>query len=333
MNSLGFDKPQSETRVAVAMSGGVDSSTVAALLAGQGYEVVGLTMRLYDQGENVGNGPPSPGTCCAGEDIHDAIRVAGMIGITHYVIDFEDRFLSEVIDDFADSYLMGETPNPCIRCNQTVKFTDLAAKARGLGADALATGHYARRTVGPDGPELHRAADQAKDQSYFLFATTPRQLEFLRFPLGSMDKEETRELARRFSLAVAAKPESQDICFVPEGRYSDFVAAHRPGAFRPGDIVGQDGEVLGPHDGIAGFTVGQRRGLGLSSAEPLYVIRLEPETNRVVAGPREALLRDGLIVHSVNWLGGGPGPQEGMAVSARLRSAGPLVRASLHGLG
>jgi tRNA-uridine 2-sulfurtransferase len=298
MNSLGFDKPERVTRVVVAMSGGVDSSVTAALLAEQGYDVVGITLQLYDHGAAVGR----KGACCAGQDIYDARRVADALGVPHYVLDYQKRFESAVIDDFAASYVAGETPIPCVRCNQRVKFRDLLATARELGADALATGHYVRRVIGETGPELHRAVDATRDQSYFLFATTREQLDFLRFPLGDLAKDEVRALARRFALPVAAKPDSQDICFVPDGDYAGVVAKLRPDAIEPGDIVDRDGRVLGRHQGIIHYTIGQRRGLNLGGGEPLYVLRLEPAARRVVVGPRQALGRASLDVRDVNWL-------------------------------
>ena len=327
MNSLGIDKAPAETRVVIAMSGGVDSSTAAALMVADGFEAIGVTLQLYDAGEASGR----KGACCAGQDIYDARRVADALGIPHYVLDYERRFRAAVIDDFADSYLAGETPIPCVRCNQTVKFRDLLGTARDFGADALVTGHYVLRRLGPTGPELHRAADKVRDQSYFLFATTARQLEYLRFPLGGFDKGRTRTLARRFALPVAAKPDSQDICFVGGGSYARVVERLRPEAGKPGDIVDLDGRVLGRHQGIVRFTVGQRRGIGVATGEPLYVVRLQPEERRVVVGPRRALLRDRLAVRAVNWLGEGALPADGIGVAVKLRSAQAPAPATVYG--
>ena len=321
---LDLEGNPAEHRIVVAMSGGVDSSVTAALLAECGFEVVGITLQLYDHGAALGR----KGMCCAGQDIGDARRVAGRLGIAHYVLDYESRFRKEVIDDFADTYGRGETPIPCIRCNQRIKFRDLLVTARELGASALATGHYVRRIVGPDGPELHRARDGARDQSYFLFATTRAELDFLRFPLGGLTKAETRALARRFGLAVADKPDSQDICFVPEGSYVRLVEQLRPEAGRPGEIVDMAGRVLGGHRGIAHFTVGQRKGLGISAAEPLHVLRLDPEERRVVVGPRAALTETRLLLSEVNWLGSPAAP--GMAVAAKLRSTQLPVPATFY---
>jgi tRNA-specific 2-thiouridylase len=336
---LGLDPsiPRSETRVVVAMSGGVDSSVTAALVAEAGYDVVGITLQLYDHGEALRR----KGACCAGVDIHDARDVADRISIPHYVLDYESRFREQVMDDFADSYLRGETPIPCVRCNQTVKFQDLLGTARDLGGAALCTGHYVRRVVGAGGVQLHRGADPAKDQSYFLFATTPEQLDYLRFPLGGMSKEETRDHARRFGLDIADKPDSQDICFVPNGRYGDVVRKLRPGAVEPGEILHLDGRVLGSHGGVIDFTIGQRKGLGIGGrgdagregdSAPLYVIRVEPETHRVIVGPREALGRDTVEVADVNWLAASAGQMADggeIDVLVRLRSTQEPVPATL----
>jgi len=329
MNSLGLPKTPAETRVVVAMSGGVDSSVTAALLREEGYDVVGMTMRLYDPGLTM----KRSGTCCAGQDIYDAARVADRIGIPHYVVDFEGRFGRDVIDDFADSYLRGETPVPCVRCNQRTKFQDLLNAARDLGADAMATGHYVRRTDGPGGAELRRGVDPGRDQSYFLFATTREQLEFLRFPLGALDKPATRAAAERFGLEVAAKPDSQDICFAPDGDYASVVAELRPGAIRPGEIVHVDGRVLGRHEGIVHYTIGQRRGLGIGGRkgedEPLYVTRLEAATRRVIVGPRAALARSVIRVREVNWLIDPPDETTSLDVAVKVRSTQPAVSATL----
>ena len=326
MNSLGFNKLPQDTRVVVAMSGGVDSSVTAALLKDQGYDVVGITLQLYDHGKALAK----KGACCAGQDIADARNAVAHLGIPHYVLDYESRFREAVIDDFADTYLAGQTPIPCVRCNQRVKFRDLMETARDLGADALATGHYAQRIMGADGPELHQAFEAARDQSYFLFATTRNQLDFLRFPLGHLPKSETRALAAHYGLTIADKPDSQDICFVPNGSYADVVAKLRPDAAQPGDIVHVNGEVVGRHEGIINFTVGQRRGIGIGgSADPLYVVAVDAAARTVTVGPREALARDLVTVGELNWLEAAA-PRR---VSVKLRSAQAPVSGTVHPAG
>jgi tRNA-uridine 2-sulfurtransferase len=333
LNSLDIEGRPSDTRVVVAMSGGVDSSVTAALLADAGYDVVGITLQLYDHGAATHR----KGACCAGRDIHDARSVAERIGIPHYVLDYESRFKEAVIDRFAESYIAGETPVPCVECNQAIKFRDLLSTACELGAKALATGHYvASRRLPGGGRALYRARDVERDQSYFLFATTPAQLEPLRFPLGERSKAETRELARRFGLSVADKADSQDICFVPSGRYAQVIERLRPGAAAPGDIVDVDGNVLGRHDGIIHFTVGQRRGLRVATGHPLYVVRLEAATRRVVVGPREALRVAAMRLRDVNWLGNGTlaqamdDPRE-RQIFVKVRSTRPPQPAWLRG--
>ncbi|MBC6403047.1 MAG: tRNA 2-thiouridine(34) synthase MnmA [Hyphomonadaceae bacterium] len=330
VNSLGFAKPEAETRVVVAMSGGVDSSVCAALLAREGYDVVGVTLQLYDHGAAIWK----ERACCAGQDIYDARRVAGMMDFPHYVLDYESSFREQVIKDFVDTYLTGATPVPCVRCNQTVKFRDLLKVAGDIGADCMATGHYIRRVEGPAGPELHRARDFGKDQSYFLFATTREQLGFLRFPLGCMDKSQTRRLAFEMGLNVASKPDSQDICFVPEGRYTDVIEKIRPDAARPGDFVHMDGHVMGRHRGLVYYTVGQRRGLGLgddTGTEPLYVVKIDTDRNQVIVGPREALGRSLIYLANINWIGDDDmGPDlHGRKIGVKVRSTRPPEAARL----
>lgn len=328
---LGMDLPgnPADRRVVVAMSGGVDSSVVAGLLAARGYDVIGLTLQLYDHGEAVHRA----GSCCAGQDIHDARRVAEKLDIPHYVLDYESRFRDSVIDRFVESYLAGETPVPCVDCNRTVKFRDLLATAQDLGADALATGHYVVSKPLENGHRgLYRAHDPDRDQSYFLYATTQDQLDILRFPLGSMPKSQTRALARYFDLTVAEKSDSQDICFVPQGRYTDLIEKLRPEARNPGEIVHVDGRVLGQHQGVIDFTVGQRKGLGLAVGDPLYVLRLDAVQARVIVGPREALATRLIRLRDVNWLGAGnltDLPVTGVPIAVRVRSSRPPQPATL----
>lgn len=325
LNSLGIAKSPADTRVVVAMSGGVDSSVVAALLKDQGYDVVGITLQLYDHGLAV----QKKGACCAGQDIHDARRVSEAIGIPHYVLDYETRFQDSVMEEFADSYIRGETPIPCVRCNQEVKFKDLLETARDLNADVLATGHYVQQKICDAHTEMYRAVDDKKDQSYFLFATTQEQLDYLRFPLGGMAKDDVRKLAERYGLQVADKPDSQDICFVPNGNYASVIERLRPGASEPGDIVHQDGEVLGQHRGIIHYTIGQRKGLGIGGRDPLYVIKLLPDLKQVIVGPKEALEVSDLTLNEVNWLGQQAIPEAGLEIEVKVRSTRPPVAATL----
>lgn len=329
MNSLDLPGLPAETRVVVAMSGGVDSSVVAGILKEEGYDVVGVTLQLYDHGAATHRA----GSCCAGQDIADARRVAETLGIPHYVLNYEERFRRAVIDPFAESYVSGETPIPCVSCNQTVKFADLLETARELGADALATGHYIRSRANGPHRALFRPVDSDRDQSYFLFATTQEQTDYLRFPLGGMGKPEVRAIAERMGLSVAGKADSQDICFVPQGKYSDIIARLKPSAAHPGDIVHIDGRVLGRHDGILRFTIGQRRGIGIASGEPLYVVHIDAEHARVVVGPREALETHKVHLRAVNWLGDGALqdiPASGIEVFAKVRSTRPPRPAVLY---
>jgi len=322
LNSLGLPKAPADTRVVVAMSGGVDSSVVAAMLAEEGYDVVGVTLQLYDHGAALAK----KGACCAGVDIHDARRVAEEMGFPHYVLDYENIFKDAVIDEFADSYLAGATPVPCIRCNERVKFKDLLETAKDLDADCMATGHYIQRKVGAAGAELHCAEDANRDQSYFLFSTTPDQLEYLRFPLGHLpSKDATRKLAARYGLAVADKPDSQDICFVPNGNYASVIEKLRPGAAEPGQIVHVDGRVLGEHEGVIHYTIGQRRGLGIGGlSEPLYVVKLDVDAKQVIVGPKELLATRVVPVREINWLGDEAfTSKEEWHVSVKVRSTRP----------
>jgi len=332
VNSLGFAKSPAETRVVVAMSGGVDSSVVAAELKTQGYDVIGVTLQLYDHGAALAKA----GACCAGRDIHDARRVAEELDFPHYVLDYENTFKEAVIDEFADAYLAGATPVPCIRCNERVKFKDLLETARDLDADCMATGHYIQRADGEHGAELHMAADSARDQSYFLFSTKPDQLNFLRFPLGHLkSKGETRALAQKYGLAVADKPDSQDICFVPNGNYAAVIEKLRPGAADPGDIVDQDGTILGTHRGVIHYTIGQRRGLGIGGlVDPLYVVKLDPDKRHVVVGPKEDLSTKIVPVREINWLGDAPfDSQAEWHMRVRIRSTKEPTEAILRPTG
>ena len=325
---LGLPGDRAKTRVVVAMSGGVDSSVVAGLVSQAGYDAVGITLQLYDHGAAVHRS----GACCAGQDIHDARRVAEALGMPHYVLDYEARFKEAVIEPFAESYLSGETPIPCVACNQTVKFADLLTTAEELGAVAMVTGHYVRSRVVEERRALYRPVDLDRDQSYFLFATTQAQLDFLRFPLGDLSKAQTRALARDFGLSVADKQDSQDICFVPQGRYSDVIEKLKPGAAEPGEIVHVDGSVLGRHDGVVRYTIGQRKGLGIAAGEPLYVVRIDADAARVVVGPREALAVRRVALRDFNWIGGRSAARQaerGLPVFARVRSTRPPVAAEL----
>ena len=327
-NFLGFNRKPSDTKVVVAMSGGVDSSVVAAILVEKGFEVIGITLQLYDHGKTI----EKKGACCAGSDINDARLVASQLDIPHYVLDYESKFKEQVMDDFADEYLAGRTPIPCVKCNQTVKFTDLFKMSKDLNADALATGHYVQRVEGKNGIELHRGEDPEKDQSYFLFATTKDQLDYLRFPLGNMHKSETRKIAEKFNLKVKGKPDSQDICFVPNGKYSDIVRRFRPGSIETGNITYIDGSILGKHNGIIDYTIGQRRGLGIGGISGLdetrlYVVNINVEKNQVIVGPKEALNVDEIYLKDLNWINNTISSDENIFV--KVRNTGNLIKAKI----
>ena len=329
LNSLGFVKPEADTRVVVAMSGGVDSSVVAAMLKSEGYDVIGVTLQLYDHGAALSK----KGACCAGVDIHDARRIAESLNFPHYVLNYENIFKEKVIDEFADSYLAGATPVPCIRCNERIKFKDLLETAKDLNADCMATGHYIRRTRGSNKAELHCAVDHSRDQSYFLFSTTNEQLEYLRFPLGDLaSKKETRLLAKKFNLNVADKPDSQDICFVPNGNYATVIEKLRPEAMDPGEILDYEGNFIGTHNGVINYTVGQRRGLGIGGLdEPLYVIKLDVESKKVIVGPKALLKTSHVPLAQVNWLGDTPiHDKKEWHVSVKVRSTRPPREAILR---
>ena len=329
LNSLGFAKAPKDTRVVVAMSGGVDSSVVAAELAQQGYDVVGITLQLYDHGAALSK----KGACCAGRDIHDARRVAEDLNFPHYVLDYENKFREAVIDDFAESYLAGATPVPCIRCNERVKFKDLLQTAKDLDADCMATGHYIQRKDGPLGAELHMAADPQRDQSYFLFSTSPEQLDYLRFPLGHLtSKADTRALASKYGLGVADKPDSQDICFVPDGNYAAVIEKFHPGSAQPGNIVDLQGNILGQHNGIIHYTIGQRRGLGIGGlTNPIYVVRLDIDLKQVIVGPKDMLATRQVPLKEVNWLGDEPlTSKTEWRIAAKVRSTRPPKDAILR---
>lgn len=324
MNSLGINKSPADTRVVVAMSGGVDSSVVAAKLKDEGYDVVGITLQLYDHGVAI----QKKGACCAGQDIHDARQVSEAIGIPHYVLDYENRFKDSVMEDFADSYIRGETPIPCVRCNQEVKFKDLLITAKDLDADVLATGHYVRRVGYATQAQMCKAVDPLKDQSYFLFATTQDQLNYLRFPLGGLVKDDVRQLAEKYGLSISDKPDSQDICFVPEGGYAGVIERLRPGAGEPGEIIHLDGRVLGEHKGIIYYTIGQRRGIGVGGGDPLYVIKLDPNKKQVIVGPKAALEISKVFIKELNWLGEKI-PEEGIKIQVKVRSTSSAEAATL----
>lgn len=321
-------KSPSQTTVVVAMSGGVDSSTVAAMLAHSGYKVIGITLQLYDYGAFTAK----KGACCAGQDIYDAKMVAAKLSIPHYVLNYESKFKQSVIDDFADSYLRGETPLPCVRCNQSVKFNDLLKFAKDLNADCLATGHYVSRKIGKDGAQMHKGLDSNKDQSYFLFTTTKEQLEFTHFPLGELTKQQTREYARKFALETADKPDSQDICFVPDGKYAQLVNKLRPEASKPGKILHVDGYELGEHSGIINYTIGQRKGLKVAVGTPLYVIKIDSENNIIYVGPEEALNKQEFMISQVNWLGQELHKGESRQVMVKIRSTHQGVYAKITNL-
>ena len=323
INSLGIKKPPKETKVVVAMSGGVDSSVVAGLMKEEGYNVTGITLKLYDDSKSSKEGRQ----CCAGQDILDAKRVSEHLNINHKILFYQKKFKEEVIDSFIDSYVAGETPIPCVQCNQTVKFRDLFKYAKELNADALVTGHYVTRLQNNGKASMYRAKDAKRDQSYFLFSTTQEQLDFLRFPLGEIKKQETRNIANKLSLNVADKPDSQDICFVPNGDYSSVIKKFRPESFKAGDILDLSGKKLGEHEGIINYTIGQRKGIKISNVDPLYVLNIDADKNTIIVGPKESLIIQNLELRDLNILGSEE--EFDQLISVKVRSTGSLLKAKI----
>ncbi len=324
LNSIGINKKPSNTKVVVAMSGGVDSSTVAGMMKKDGYEVIGITLKLYDEAKEVAKSKQ----CCSGQDIMDAKRVAQKLDIEHKILYYQNKFKQGVIDNFVDSYLKGETPIPCVQCNQTVKFKDLFEVSKDLNADALITGHYVKSVTSNNNTNMYRAIDENRDQSYFLFNTTRKQLDYLRFPLGSLHKNETRDIAKKLDLNVASKPDSQDICFVPGGDYASVIQKFRPGSFQKGNIKDLKGNVIGVHDGIINFTIGQRKGIKVSDKEALYVIRINSEKNEIIVGPKEYLGKKNIILKNINLLA--DKEEFNSSIFVKVRSTGKLLEANVH---
>ena len=324
LNSIGINKKPSNTKVVVAMSGGVDSSTVAGMMKKDGYEVIGITLKLYDEAKEVAKSKQ----CCSGQDIMDAKRVAQKLDIEHKILYYQNKFKQGVIDNFVDSYLKGETPIPCVQCNQTVKFKDLFEVSKDLNADALITGHYVKSVTSNNNTNMYRAIDENRDQSYFLFNTTRKQLDYLRFPLGSLHKNETRDIAKKLDLNVASKPDSQDICFVPGGDYASVIQKFRPGSFQKGNIKDLKGNVIGVHDGIINFTIGQRKGIKVSDKEALYVIRINSEKNEIIVGPKEYLGKKNIVLKNINLLA--DKEEFNSSIFVKVRSTGKLLEANVH---